>query len=118
MTICERYGGANSPAATEYVGASLLQTGRYGSFLHYVHRLSERKFASDPLSFTKKNSSGKPIFNEQSYASYLAYLEDCLADDLKVMRKVSNRSRPRVRTPFQAELTLLRNYGYVSNKRY
>lgn len=118
MTICERFGGANSPAAIEYVGASLLQTGRYGSFLHYVHRLSERKFGSDPLAFTDTNSAGKPVFNERSYANYLAYLEDCLADDLKVMRKVSGRSRPRVRTPFQAELTLLRNYGYVSKKRY
>lgn len=118
MTICERFGGPNSAAAVEYVGASLLQTGRYGSFLHYVHRLSERKFATDPLAFTKRGSSGKPIFNEQSYSEYLTYLENSLADDLKVMRKVSGRSRPRIRTPFQAELTLLRNYGYVSKKRY
>jgi hypothetical protein len=118
MTICERYGGANSPAAIEYVGASLLQTGRYGSFLHYVHRLSERKFASNPLEFAKTSAGGDPVFNEESYGEYLAYLEDCLADELKVMRKVSGRSRPRVRTPFQAELTLLRNYGYVSKTRY
>jgi hypothetical protein len=118
MTICERYGGANSPAAIEYVGASLLQTGRYGSFLHYVHRLSERKFASDPLAFTKKSRRGMPLFNEVSYSEYLRYLENCMTDDLKVMRKVSGRSRPRVRTPFQAELTLLRNYGYISKTRY
>ncbi len=118
MTICERYGGANSPAAIEYVGASLLQTGRYGSFLHYIHRLSERKFASNPLEFAKTNPAGTPVFNEESYAEYLAYLEDCLADELKVMRKMSGRNRPRVRTPFQAELTLLRNYGYVSKTRY
>jgi len=118
MTICERYGGANSSAAIEYVGASLLQTGRYGSFLHYVHRLSERKFASNPLEFIRTNSAGDPVFNEESYGEYLAYLEECLADELKVLRKVSGRSRPRVRTPFQAELTLLRNYGYVSKTRY
>lgn len=118
MTICERYGGANSPAALEYVGASLLQTGRYGSFLHYVHRLSEQKFASDPLAFTRASPRGIPEFNEASYGEYLAYLEDRMADDLKVLRKVSGRSRPRVRTPFQAELTLLRNYGFVSKTRY
>ncbi len=118
MTICERYGGANSAAAIEYVGASLLQTGRYGSFLHYVHRLSEQRFASDPLAFTRSGSRGIPTFNETSYGEYLGYLEDRMADDLKVMRKVSGRSRPRVRTPFQAELTLLRNYGYVSKTRY
>jgi hypothetical protein len=118
MTICERYGGANSSAAIEYVGASLLQTGRYGSFLHYVHRLSERKFASHPLEFTKATPAGNPVFNEESYGEYLTYLEDCMADELKVMRKVSGRSRPRVRTPFQVELTLLRTYGYVSKTRY
>jgi hypothetical protein len=115
--LCERYGGANSRAAVDYVGATLLQIGHYGSFLHYVHRLSERKFSSNPLEFTQQRS-GRPAFTESSYASYLAYLESELADNLKVMRKVSGRERPRQRTPFQAELTLLRNYGFVSKSRY
>lgn len=117
-TICERYGGANSLAAIDYLRATLIQTGRYASFLHYIHRLSERKFADDPLSFTKKDSKGKPVFTVKSYSEYLEYLEDRLTDELKVMRKVTGRSRPRYRTPFQAELTLLRNYGLVSKKRY
>jgi hypothetical protein len=115
--ICERYGGANSAAAIEYVGATLLQTGHYGTFLHYVNRLSEQKFSSNPLEFTRV-VSGAPVFNEQSYADYLSYLEEELSSNLKVMRKVSQRGRPRRRTPFQAELTLLRNYGFVSATRY
>jgi hypothetical protein len=115
--LCERYGGANSTAAIDYVGATLLQLGHYGSFLHYVHRLSEKKFAANPLDFTQKKN-GTPTFTEVSYANYLAYLESELADNLKVMRKVSGRARPRQRTPFQAELTLLRNYGFVSRTRY
>lgn len=116
-TICERYGGANSAAAVDYLRGTLVQTGRYASFLHYVHRLSERQFATNPLSFTKVKKD-KPIFDEGSYSEYLRYLEDKLTDELKVMRKVTGRDRPRVRTPFQAELTLLRNYGLVSAKRY
>jgi hypothetical protein len=115
--LCERYGGANSAAAIDYVGATLLQTGHYGSFLHYIHRLSEKKFAANPLEFTE-NRSGRPAFTEASYGQYLAYLEEELSDNLKVMRKVSGRARPRQRTPFQAELTLLRNYGFVSGTRY
>jgi hypothetical protein len=118
MTICERYGGANVPAAREYLGASLIQTGRYGSFLHYLYRLSERKFSSDPLAFTADDADGRPSFTEESYRNYLIYLEERLTDELKVMRKVSGRDRPRIRTPFQVELTLLRNYGFVSETRY
>lgn len=118
MAICERYGGPNSAAAIEYVGATLLQTGHYASFLHYVYRLSEKLFAADPLHFSRLGRAGKPVFNEDSYREYLLYLENTLSDDLKVMRKVSGRARPRKRTPFQAELTLLRNYGFVSKARY
>ena len=117
MNICERFGGANSPASIEYCRATLLQTGRYASFLHYVYRLSERQFATNPLAFTEE-VRGLPVFNEKSYADYLAFLEEQLTNELRVMRKVSGRARPRVRTPFQAELTLLRNYNFVSKAKH
>jgi hypothetical protein len=117
MTLCERYGGPNSDAAVQYVGATLLQAGRYAAFLHYVYRLSEKRFSADPLAFTQ-TEGGNPTFNEASYAEYLSYLERRDERRAKVMRKVSGRARPRVRTPFQAELTLLRNYGFVSKRRY
>jgi hypothetical protein len=118
MTICERYGGANSRAAIDYMGATLIQTGRYASFLHYINRLSERKFAENPLAYTKPGSNGTPVFTEDSYWEYLQDLEAKLTDELRVMRKVSGRARPRVRTTFQVELTLLRNYGFVSSTRH
>lgn len=118
MTICERFGGANSRAAIDYMGATLLKTGRYAAFLHYIHRLSEKKFSANPLAYTRPGTGGKPVFNEQSYSEYLSDLETDLTDDLRVMRKVSGRNRPRVRTPFQVELTLLRNYGFVSDSRH
>lgn len=118
MTTCERYGGANSSAAIDYMGATLLQAGRYASFLHYIHRLSEKIFSADSLAYTKQKPDGTPVFNEESYKTYLQYIESKLTDDLRVMRKVSGRDRPRVRTPFQAELTLLRNYRFVSSAKY
>jgi hypothetical protein len=116
--ICERFNGANSPAAREYFGATLIQTGRYGSFLHYVYRLSEEKFQGDPLGFTRETPNGAPVFNEDSYSEYLQFIEDKMANDLRVIRKVSGRERPRQRTQFQAELTLLRNYGFISASRH
>jgi hypothetical protein len=117
MGLCERYGGPNTAAAIEYVGSTLLQSGHYGSFLHYIHRLSEKVFAANPLAFTESRN-GVPAFTEHSYSEYLAYLENELSENLKVMRKVSGRDRPRHRTPFQVELTLLRRYGFVSRRRH
>ena len=118
MTVCEKYGGANSHAARDYMGATLLQTGRYASFLHYLTRLSEKRFSSDPLAFTQVDAQGTPRFTEDSYWDYLEEIQTEMADDLKVLRKASTRNRPRPRTTFQAELTLLRNYGFVANTRY
>lgn len=118
LSICERYGGADCHAAEEYVGATLLQTGRFAAFLHYVYKLSENVFSADPMSFTKVNAAGNRVFNEDSYTEYLVYLEDEFVNNLRVMRTVSRRGRPRVRTVFQAELTALRNYGFVSSSRH
>lgn len=118
MSICERYGGPNSAAALEYFGATLIQTGRYASFLHYVSRLSEERFAVDPLAFTRELPNGKPVFNEDSYTEYLGEIQDVMVNDLKVMRTASGRNRPRSRITFQAELTIMRNYGFVSRSRH
>jgi hypothetical protein len=120
-SLCEQYGGANSPAAVEYTGATLLQTGNYLAFLHYLHRLSEEAFARDAMSFTVDTGGGYSEFTEDSYWDYLQYIEEELTSNLKVMRKVSGRARPRRRTQFQAELTLLRKYGFIPselNRRY
>jgi hypothetical protein len=115
--ICERYGGANSQAAKEFIGSALLQNGHYGSFLHYLYRISEQKFSANPLAFTEIRDS-IPVFTENSYWTYLAEIADYLSNELKVMRRVGTRARPRERTTFQVELTLLRNYGFVSQDRY
>lgn len=112
VAICERFGGPNSNAAIEYFGATMIQVGRFGSFLHYVHRLSEQMFSANPLAFTRWRD-GRPVFTEDSYWEYLGQIRDHLVDDLKVMNTVSGRARPRQRTLFQAELTFLRKYKFI-----
>lgn len=116
VNICERYGGANTSAAINYFGATLIQTGHYGTFLHYVHRLSEEIFMANPVAFAK-SKAGISVFDEDSYWSYLEVIEEKMRDDLRVIRKVSGRSRPRTRTIFQAELTFLRKYGFIPEGR-
>ncbi|SLN41710.1 hypothetical protein PSJ8397_02101 [Pseudooctadecabacter jejudonensis] len=116
VSICERFGGPNSSAAVKYFGATLIQTGHYGTFLHYVHRLSEEIFLDDPLAFSK-SKGGVSVFDEDSYWEYLRVLQSHMENDLKVLRKVSGRSRPRSRTIFQAELTFLRKYGFIPESR-
>jgi hypothetical protein len=120
VNICERYGGANSAMAREYFGATLIQTGHYGTFLHYIHRLSEQMFTNNPLEFTV-DINGQPEFTEDSYWEYLGQIQDHLVDDLRVMYKAPGRNRARTRTIFQSELTFLRKYGFLSearNQRY
>lgn len=116
VNLCERFGGANSNAAIDYFGATLIQAGRFGSFLHYVHRLSEEIFDGDPLAFTRV-VDGQPTFTEDSYWEYLGEIQRQLVDDLKVMTTAPGRGRARVRTTFQAELTFLRRYGFLPADR-
>lgn len=118
MSLCERYGGANSAIVFEYVGATMLQVGRFAAFLHYVHRLSEEIFTANPLAYTHPDAGGSLVFDDVSYFDYLADIEEKLTTDLKVMRKAAGRARPRRRTTFQAELTLLRNHGFISPTKY
>ena len=37
-----------------------------------------------------------------------------MVNELKFIRTAAGRARPRSRTTFQAELTVMRNYGFVS----
>ena len=111
VDACDRIGNPNIGTAKRLLGAALLQNGQLATFLHYIFRLSEEEFNNEPLQFTSTNGAG---IIELNNASYLSWLEDRLANDLRVMRKVSMRGGT-ARKPFQAELSLLANYGFIAN---
>ena len=112
VDACERHGDANTGVPRALLGAIILRNGQLGAFLHYVYRLSEEKFSSDPMAFTQ-TEGGRAVFDRQEY---LGWLEDELANNLRVMRKVSARGGA-PRRPFQAELAILRQFDYVSDFR-
>lgn len=109
VDACERFGSGNATLPRALFLDGLLGEGGFGALLHYIYRLSEARFAVDPLAFTVQNAAGAPVFQRPAY---LAWLENELATSLKVLRKVSSRGGT-PRKPLQAELSLLRNLGIV-----
>jgi hypothetical protein len=116
VDLAERTGGPDSHAARLKFAEVLLVGGRLNTLLYYIHRLSEEVFAQDPLRFSTRRARHLG-FND---AEYLAYITEQMANRLKVLRTVSGRGgqqRGTARKPFQAELTMLRRYGFVRNFR-
>lgn len=99
----ERFGDANAGYPRAVFTSAVLIEGGLGAFLHYVYRLSEERFTSDPLSFTTSSRSRLEFVS----SAYLSWLENEMANNLRVMRKVSARGGA-TRRPFQAELAILR----------
>lgn len=108
----ERTGDSNMGLPRKILGQAILKNGQLGAWLHYVYRLSENEFSSNPLAFTDQ-SEGRLAFKQ---TDYLLWLEDRLANELNVMRKVSVRGGT-PRKPFQAELAVLRSCGFVGGFR-
>jgi hypothetical protein len=114
VDACERGGDANSGTPKRILGKALLTNGQIEAFLHYVYKLSESKFENGSLPFSTYDKTTRR--HKFEIGKYLEWLEDSLCDDLKVLRKVSARGG-KARRPLQGELTILRNFGYVSNFR-
>lgn len=108
VDACERTGDPHAGTPRAMLGAALIKNGELGAFLHYVYKLSEDRFRANPLEF----STGTRFNSED----YLGWIEDELADSLRVMRKVAARGGV-ARRPFQAELAILRKFDFVSNFR-
>lgn len=112
LDACEKGSDPNSGVPKALLARALLDKGGLGTFLHYVHKLSDEIFSSDPLKFSTPASSRSSSSLAFDQSSYLAWLEDNLANRLHVLRKVSLRGGTQ-RKPFQAELAVLRSLGLV-----
>jgi hypothetical protein len=113
LDACEKSGDPNTGLPRTLLSRALLDVGGLGTFLHYVYKLSDEVFSEDPFAFTNEQQrSGRPVlrFNQEEY---LLWIEDALANRLRVLRKVSPRGG-QTRKPFQAELALLRGFGLVA----
>lgn len=110
VDACERTGNPHTGTPKRILGAAVLTNGQLGAWLHYVYRLSESKFKIDPRAFTTNRGT------EFDSDPYLSWIEDQLANELHVMRKVSLRGGSR-RRPFQAELAILRHLNIVGKFR-
>ena len=110
VDACERTGDPNNGLPYAIFMSCVLREGGLGAFLHYVYRLSEEKFSANPLEFTDQQT------NRFDGKAYLQWVEDQMAQRLRVIRKVSPRGGT-ARAPFQAELALLRSLGIVGRFR-
>ena len=109
VDACENNGdNANAPTPMAILLHALLKNGKFASFLHYVFETSERRFGGDPSSFVDKNGQ----FQEDDY---LYWLENQFHDTLRVLNKVTQRGGI-TRKPFQAERTVLKQFGLLSGK--
>lgn len=111
LDACEKSSNPNVGAPKSLLARALLDEGGLAVFLHYVYKLSDEIFFSDPFRFSEENpNTGSFKFQ---IAKYLTCIEDKMSNDLHVLRKVTARGGT-ARQPFQAELALLRGMGLVS----
>jgi hypothetical protein len=111
LDACERNRDPNTGLPNRILALAILREGKLGAFLHYIYHLSQDKFSKEPKAF-----SSMPRSLSFDKRAYLLWLEDELANNLRVMRKVSKRGGS-PREPFQAELAILRRLGCVSGFR-
>ncbi len=117
VDLSERTKDCYSGKAFKAYGEAILKEGQLASFLHYVHRISDEIFASDPLfSSSREIVNNKIIFDK---TPYLEHLKSVMTNELCVMNSASSRGGS-ARQPFQAELAILNKLGIVpsSKKRY
>jgi hypothetical protein len=113
VDACERFGNPNTGLPRAIFLNALLSEGALGAFLHYIYRLSEEKFRTDPFAFADiRPDAGRTHFVQDEY---LTWLEEEMQHTLHVIRKVSLRGGV-ARRPFQAELAVLRSLGIVEKE--
>jgi hypothetical protein len=112
VDACERSNDCFNGKANLIMGASILKEGSLAAFLHYIYKVSEKKFKQDPLAFTT-NNRGRLVFDK---SAYLAFVRNELANTLNVMNTASIRGGA-AREPFQGEFAILRKFDFVGSFR-
>ncbi len=111
LEACEKSQDSNSFLPISLIAKSLLKVGGFNTLLHYIHRLSEEIFKDEPLLFSYTIYKNRKLAFKGN--EYLNWLEDELANNLKVLKKVSKRGG-QSRQPLQAELYILRHFKIIS----
>ncbi len=113
VDACERTNDCHSGKPWLILGSSILKEGSLAAFLHYIYKVSEKKFKGEPLAFTEGNTKSEVRFNQDAY---LSFLRDELVNNLQVMNVATNRGG-QARKPFQGEFAILRKFNFVSEFR-
>ncbi len=113
VDACERTNDCHSGKPWLILGSSILKEGSLAAFLHYIYKVSERKFKQQPLAFTTAAAGGRRTFNKNDY---LTFLRNELANTLHVMNTATLRGGVQ-RNAFQGEFAILRKFDFVSSFR-
>ncbi|MEJ6695652.1 MAG: hypothetical protein QNK51_07490 [Chitinophagales bacterium] len=112
VDACERSGDPTTGTPKLIYGAAILKNGSLNALLHYFYKLSEERLRLDPMAFTT-NTGGRLVFDK---FEYLSWIKNELANNLNVMSTASLRGGS-ARRAFQAELSILRKFDFVSGFR-
>ena len=112
VDACERSGDPTTGTPKLIYGAAILKNGSLNALLHYFYKLSEERLRLDSMAFTI-NSGGRLVFDR---GGYLNWIKNELAINLNVMSTASLRGG-NARKAFQAELSILRKFNFVSGFR-
>lgn len=116
VDACERTGNVNSGLPNMILGSAILKNGNLGAFLHYIYKVSEEAFKANPIKFTEWQERRRSRRLSFVRDSYLDFIRDKLANELKVMNTAAVRGGVQ-RRPFQGELAILRKFNFVGDFR-
>jgi hypothetical protein len=110
LTECIRSDAPSAGTAKMLFGAALLRNGNFGALAHFIYRLSEKRFADDPLAFSALDARGNLAINRVDYTEWLW---KSLSEDMGVLRTTSSRSGG-TRGKLLDEVAAMKFFGFVS----
>jgi hypothetical protein len=112
LSLCRSTGDPNSGLPRAVLGAAMLKNANFGALLHFIFRLSGRRFRQDPMAFTQQ-MHGRVSFDQRAY---LSWINDRLVNELQVKRAVTQRQGG-TRNVLLDEVAALTFFGFVEGYR-